>query len=71
MNEIITVPIQINTQIIRMLVSELNETQNSEMSVFIEEVLREADKVSLKLYETTNQIMKENPFSQKNIKRNL
>lgn len=65
MDDSIIVPIKLDAEKVKMLVSFRNSTDWEEMGFFVEDILRAADKVTLKLHETTNEIMKENPFSQK------
>lgn len=65
MDEEIIVPVKLNEKKVKMLVEFLNTTDWDEMRFFVEDVLREADKVTLKMNKITKQIMRENPFSQK------
>lgn len=65
MNEKIIIPIELDVEKVKMLVSELNNIESSEMSIFIEDILRKTNDVSLKMRDVMKDIMKENPFSQK------
>lgn len=65
MDEEIIVPVKLNEKKVKILVEFLNTTDWDEMRFFVEDVLREADKVTLKMNKITKQIMRENPFSQK------
>ena len=67
MDEEIIVPIKLNEKTVKILVEFLNTTDWDEMRFFVEDVLREADKVTFKMNTITKQIMKENPFSQKHL----
>ena len=62
--EIITVPIELDAKKVKMLVEFLNSSDDEEMCIFTEDILREANDVSLKMSNTTKSIMKENPYSQ-------
>lgn len=62
MNETITVPIELDSKKVEMLNSVLNVTDLDELKIFIEDILKKANQISLKLNAT--QIMKQNPFSQ-------
>ena len=67
MDEEIIVPVKLNEKKVKILVEFLNTTDWDEMRFFVEDVLREADKVTFKMNTITKQIMKENPFSQKHL----
>lgn len=67
MDEEIIVPIKLNEKTVKILVEFLNTTDWDEMRFFVEDILREADKVTFKMNTMTKQIMKENPFSQKHL----
>ena len=67
MDEEIIVPIKLNEKTVKILVEFLNTTDWDEMRFFVEDILREADKVTFKMNTITKQIMKENPFSQKHL----
>lgn len=62
MTETITVPIELDSKKVEMLNSVLNVTDLDELRIFIEDILKKANQISLKLNAT--QIMKQNPFSQ-------
>lgn len=62
--ETITVPIELDAKKVKMLVEFLNSSDDEEMCIFTEDILREANDVSLKMSNTTKSIMKENPYSQ-------
>jgi len=59
----ITVPLELSVYDIKMLTQEMNDTENSDMSIFIENLLKEADKVTQKLNETAQKVRNVNPFS--------
>lgn len=65
MDEEIIVPVKLNEKKVKILVEFLNTTDWDEMRFFVEDVLREADKVTLKMNKITKRIMRVNPFSQK------
>ena len=65
MNELI-IPININAETIRMLISELNDNQNSDMCIFIEDILKKTDIYTQNLLKKIEDIRKENPFSADN-----
>ena len=67
MDEEIIVPVKLNEKKVKILVEFLNTTDWDEMRFFVEDILREADKVTFKMNTITKQIMKENPFSQKHL----
>ena len=62
--ETITVPIELDAKKVKMLVEFLNSSDDEEMCIFTEDILREANDISLKMSNTTKSIMKENPYSQ-------
>lgn len=68
MNKTITVPVKLDVKRVNMLVSFLNSTEEEDMRIFIEEILKETDRTSLNLRELSKSIMQENPFSQKHLK---
>ena len=68
MNEKITIPLEMDAKKVKLLATELNDSQDSELSIFMEDILRKVNDETLKLEETAIQIMKENPFSQKLLK---
>ena len=63
MTETITVPIELNSKTVEMLNSVLNVTDLDDLSIFIEDILKKANEISLEL--NAKQIMKQNPFSQR------
>lgn len=63
MNETITVPIELDSKKVEMLNSVLNVTDLDDLSIFIEDILKKANEISLEL--NAKQIMKQNPFSQR------
>ena len=64
-DERITVPIEISASDIKMLDEVLNETDDSRVSIFIEEILRKTDETTERMGETALHIKSVNPFSQK------
>lgn len=64
LNETLIVPVELDAKTVRMLVEFLNSSDEEEMCIFTNEILRKANEVSLKMSNTTKQIMKENPYSQ-------
>lgn len=60
----ITVPVELTASDVKMLSQELNDTDNSEMSVFIEELLKRTDKVTEDFMNVADEIRRQNPFSQ-------
>lgn len=67
MSETITIPVRLNAGTIKMLASELNNTESSEMSFFIEDILKKTDEYTSKIQKTVQNIIKENPFSQNRV----
>ncbi|MCR5252575.1 MAG: hypothetical protein K6C98_02545 [Treponema sp.] len=65
MNKSISIPIELDEKKIKMLVSFFNSTEDEEMSLFVEDILKKANSVSLEMQELSKKIMSENPFSQK------
>ena len=63
MTETITVPIELDSKKVEMLNSVLNVTDLDGLSIFIEDILKKANEISLEL--NAKQIMKQNPFSQR------
>ena len=63
MTETITVPIELDSKRVEMLNSVLNVTDLDELRIFIEDILKKANEISLEL--NAKQIMKQNPFSQR------
>ena len=63
MTETITVPIELDSKRVEMLNSVLNVTDLDDLSIFIEDILKKANEISLEL--NAKQIMKQNPFSQR------
>mgnify|MGYP007069834339 CR=1 FL=1 len=63
MTETITVPIELDSKSVEMLNSVLNVTDLDDLSIFIEDILKKANEISLEL--NAKQIMKQNPFSQR------
>lgn len=61
----ITVPIELSARDISFLTTIWNDTDDSELCLFIEGVLKNANKVSSRLAETVTEIEKINPFSHK------
>ena len=61
----ITVPIELSARDISFLSSVWNDTDDSELCLFIESILKNVNAVSSKLEETVTEIVKVNPFSQK------
>ena len=68
MNKTITVPVKLDVKRVNMLVTFLNSTDEEDMRIFIEEILKETDRTSLSMRELSKSIMQENPFSQKHLK---
>lgn len=63
MTETITVPIELDSKRVEMLNSVLNVTGLDDLSIFIEDILKKANEISLEL--NAKKIMKQNPFSQR------
>ncbi|MBQ9282282.1 MAG: hypothetical protein IJ207_08810 [Treponema sp.] len=59
----ITIPLKLSVKDIKMLSSELNDTDNSELSIFIEEILKSADRTARKMGETARNMNSANPYS--------
>lgn len=67
--EKIIVPIEISARSIKMLEEVLNETDNSELSIFIEEILKKTDETTEKIGDIANKIKCANPYSQKHFSK--
>jgi len=65
----IYVPVKLNAEKINMLVSFLNSTDEEDMRSFVEDILRQTNKTSLKIHQINETIMQENPFSKNYLKK--
>lgn len=63
MDEQIIVPIELDVRKVRMLVSFINSTDSEDMEMFVEEILRKTNDISIKIKKQANEFLKENPFS--------
>ena len=64
-DERLSVSIDLSVDDVKMLAQELNDTESSELSLFIEKILKITDETAGKIGETANRIKSVNPFSQK------
>lgn len=61
----ITVPIELSARDISFLTTVWNDTDDSELCLFIESILKKVNTVSSQMEKTITEIVKTNPFSQK------
>lgn len=59
----ITIPLELSVKDIKMLSTELNDMDSSELSIFIEEILKSADRTAENMGETARILNSVNPYS--------
>lgn len=61
------VPLKLSQEEIKILAQEYEQNESSTMTIFIEKILKEANKVAIKTKENCMYFLKINPFSQNEI----
>ncbi len=71
MNDAIVISVALNSEQVKMLVSFLNSTEDEAMGRFVDGLLKTINKETLIRQKNIVNVMKENPYSQKYLRKGI